>query len=299
MTKPTSDQNVPLAAAALLAETCLLMVIATAAKVFASSVSVEVFPLFRYVFALPLLFAMSMWQFGTASFRVTDLSALALRSVFGLIGLTSWIFAVSMIEITLATAITQSMPVFITLFAPLILGERVGLRRWTAVMFGLAGTMVLIRPGMQGWLQPGIGFALASPIFGALMLVYLRKLGTSDNPVKTSMLYNMFGATVFMVWCLIGDFDWPETTAELLALAGCGTVASIQQWLLALSHKHASASTLAPIHYLSVPISIAVGILLFGESLTVWFIAGTSIIVFATYYIIIRERKIGRRRLDR
>ena len=299
MTKPAADQNVPLAATALLAETCLLMVIATTAKVYAPSVSIEVFLLFRYVFSLPLLFAMSMWQFGSASFRVTDLHALALRSVFGLIGLTSWIFAVSLIEITLATAITQSMPVFITLFAPLILGERVGFRRWTAVVFGLAGTIVLIRPGMQGWLQPGIGFALAAPIFGALMIVYLRKLGTSDEPAKTSLLYNMFGSTIFLVWCLIGDFDWPETTKEILALAGCGAIASIQQWLLALSHKHAPASTLAPIHYFSVPISIAVGILLFGESLTVSFIAGTSIIVLATYYIFIREQKIGHRRLDR
>ena len=287
-------QNVPLAMVALLAETTLLMVIATAAKWFAADVSVQVFLLFRYVFCLPLLVGVSLWHFGRGAFAVADRRAFALRSVFGLFGLSFWIFAVSKIEITRATALSQTLPVFITLLAPLILGERVGIRRWTAVGAGLAGAMILLRPDLDGWLQPGIAYAVAAPFFAALMIIYLRKLGATDSPVKTAMLYNLFGGAVFSAWCLAGDFNWPTAGSEYAALIACGTLASLQQWLLAFSHKLAPASTLAPLHYFSVPLSIGFGIALFDEAITLTFIAGTSVIVGSTYYILVRERSRSR-----
>lgn len=288
-------QNVPLAMAALLCETTLLMVIATTAKWFAADVSVQVFLLFRYVFCLPLLAAVSLWHFGLGAFAIADRRAFALRSVFGLFGLSFWIFAVSKIEITRATALSQTLPVFITLLAPLILGEKVGIRRWTAVGAGLAGAMILLRPDLDGWLQPGIAYAVAAPFFAALMIIYLRKLGATDSPVKTAMLYNLFGAAVFSAWCLSGDFNWPTTGTEYAALVACGTLASLQQWLLAYSHKLAPASTLAPLHYFSVPLSVAIGIVLFNEAITLTFVAGTSVIIGSTYYILVRERSRSRR----
>ena len=291
----TRTQNVPLAMAALLCETTLLMVIAATAKWFAADVSVQVFLLFRYVFCLPLLAAVSLWNFGLDAFAIADRRAFALRSVFGLFGLSFWIFAVSKIEITRATAISQTLPVFITLLAPLILGEKVGIRRWTAVGAGLAGAMILLRPDLDGWLQPGIAYAVAAPFFAALMIIYLRKLGATDSPVKTATLYNLFGAAVFSAWCIAGDFNWPTTGTEYVALVACGTLASLQQWLLAFSHKLAPASTLAPLHYFSVPLSIGIGIALFDEAITLTFVAGTSVIVGSTYYIFIRERSRSRR----
>ena len=283
-------QNVPLAMAALLTETTMLMVIATVAKWFAADVSAQVFLLFRYVFCLPLLAAVSLWQFRLDAFVVADRRAFALRSLFGLLGLSCWIFAVSRIEITRATALSQTLPVFITLLAPLILGERVGIRRWAAVGVGLAGAMILLRPDLKGWLQPGIAYAVAAPFFAALMFLYLRKLGATDSPVKTALLYNLLGGAVFSAWCLAGDFNWPTTGKEYAALVACGTMASFQQWLLAFSHKLAPASTLAPLHYFSVPLSIVIGIALFDEAITLTFVIGTSVIVGSTYYILVRER---------
>ena len=65
---------------------------------------------------------------------------------------------------------------------------------------------------------------------------------------------------------------------------------------MALSHKLAPASALAPLHYFAVPIAIAIGILVFDERLTWSFLLGTSVIVGSTYYILVRERKVGRTR---
>ncbi len=288
-----TGRNVTLGMAALLAETFMLMVIATVAKLFAADISIQVFLLFRYVFSLPLLFSINIWQSGSKALSVTNVQALVLRSVFGLIALTAWLFAISLIEITKATAIAQSLPVFITLLAPIILGERVGIRRWLAVVAGLAGTLILIRPDAHGWLQPGIGYAIAAPFFAALMYIFLRKLGASDAPAKTASIYNLFGAVVFTIWCLLGDFDWPRTSAEFGILAACGVLGSLQQWLIAASHKLAPASTLAPLHYATIPMAIASGVILFGEPITASFLAGTTILVASTYYIFIRERRLG------
>ena len=286
------DRNVPLAMMALLTETALMIAIASVAKLLAPEISIQVIILFRYVFCLPLLVILSLWQFGREAFAVTDFRTLAYRSVFGLLGITFFMFAIAAIDITKATAIQQLLPVFITLLAPFILGERVGIRRWSAVCAGLVGALVLIRPDLEGWLQPGVAYALAAPLFAALMFIFLRKLGASDSPAKTAMLYNMFGTAVFSVWCSFGDFDWPTTRIEVVALVACGLVASLQQWLMAVSHKLAPASTLAPIHYSSVPLSIVSGILLFGENITLTFVLGTSIIIGSTYYIFVRDRRI-------
>jgi drug/metabolite transporter (DMT)-like permease len=71
---------------------------------------------------------------------------------------------------------------------------------------------------------------------------------------------------------------------------GLGVVASFQQFFLAQSHVHAEASTLAPLHYLSIPFGVGVGILLFGEIITMKFLIGTAIIIASTYYIFLREQ---------
>ncbi len=238
---------------------------------------------------------LGLWQHGRTVLVVHNVRVLIWRCVSGLAGLTCWLLAVSKIEITTATAIAQTLPAFITVLAPLLLGEIIGLRRWIAVATGLIGTMVLLRPDVEGWLQPGIAYALAAPFFAALMFIFLRKLGTSDSPVKTALIYNIFGTAVFSLWCVAADVDWPSIPAEFSILVACGFLASLQQWLMALSHKLAPASTLAPLHYFAVPLSIAAGVVIFGEDITITFLAGTSIIIASTYYILVRERKAQRR----
>ena len=285
----------PLGSFALLSEIALSIVIASSAKLVSDTVSVAVFLLFRYLFSLPPLLVFGLWQHGRTVLVVQNVRALVWRSVFGLTGLTCWLLAVSKIEITKATAIAQTLPAFITVLAPLLLGDVIGLRRWIAVAAGLIGALVVLRPDLEGWFQTGVAYALAAPFFAALMLIFRQRLGASAPPIKSTLIYNIFGAAVFSLWCATSDVDWPSIPAEFAILVACGLLASLQQWLMALSHKLAPASTLAPLHYFAVPLSIAAGVVVFGEEITIAFLTGTSIIVGSTYYILVRERKARQR----
>lgn len=292
MQERTENQNIALGAAALLTEIVFSVAVATIVKLVSADVSVLVILLFRYLFCLPLLIVYGLFDRGLYVLRIINHRAQALRTVFGIIALSAWMAAVSRIEITTATAVFQTAPVFITLFAPIVLGEQIGLRRWSAVCIGLAGTIIILRPDQEGWFQIGTIAAIASPFFAGLMFVYLRKLGRSDAPVTTAICYNFVGAAVFSVLCLALPVTLPAAPLDVTLLIGCGMLASIQQFLMALSHKLAPASTLAPLHYSAVPLAIGVGIVVFDETISWSFLVGTAVIISSTYYIFVRERKV-------
>ena len=217
-----------------------------------------------------------------------------MRTGFGFMGLITWFLAISKIDISLATALLMTMPIFITALSIVIAKERVGLRRLTSVLLGFVGVLVLlfpITPELDLW---GVVFALLGSIFAALMFVYLRILGRSDPSVSTAIWYNSTGVILAGVLiCIASGFDLEVNFSDpnpIYILVSLGFLASFQQFFLAQSHIHAEASALAPFHYLSIPFGVGVGILLFGEVITVKFLIGTTIIVISTYYIFLRER---------
>ena len=276
-------------------EVVLFVSSASVAKYLSGEITVSVFLLFRFAFSIPLLLAFGVLHRGRKLLHVVDRKTLALRSIVGIFGITTWLLAVSAIEITIATALAQTIVVFVTILAPFLLGEKIGVRRWSAVMLGLAGALVLIDPSSGGWLELGILYAIAAPFFAALMFILLRKLGSTDEPVTTSTYYNIFGFFVFAVWCALTDQNWPSRDETVILLIVCGIAASLQQFLIAYGHKLAPASVLAPFQYFAVPISIAIGITVFDETISMKFVVGTSVIVASTYYIIVRERRAKNR----
>ena len=172
--------------------------------------------------------------------------------------------------------------------------EKVGVKRSGSVILGFFGILVLllpITPELNIW---GAIFALLGALFAALMFVYLRILGRSDPPASTAIWYNSVGAVLAGILTYIFDrftplFNLPGFEVIYVFIA-VGVLASFQQFFLAQSHMYAEASVLAPLHYLSIPFSVCVGILFFGEIITVKFLIGTSIIIASTYYIFLREQ---------
>ena len=282
--------NVILGTFAIFLELCILMAISSIVKTVSSEVSISVILLFRFWFCLPFLFAIGLYQHGIGVFHVSDVQSLILRSVFGFIGLTTMFIALSLVDITKVVALGQTSAVFITLLAPLILGESVGMRRWIAVLIGMCGVLIVLQPGTEGWFAPGILFALASPFFAALMFIFLRKIGLSDTPATSSIVYNCFGTLVISIWCLTSAVDLPSSPTIWVILAIGGVLSTFQQILMATAHALAPASTLAPMRYFAVPISIAIGIVLFQEEITWNFLLGTLVIILSTHYIVIRQR---------
>ena len=290
-----TGRAIALGAASLFGVISLAFVIAAFVKLATPTVPVFAVLFCRFLFCLPLLFAYGWYQRGGALLQINSPGVLVRRTVFGFTGLTAWFLAISMVDLSLATALAQTMPIFITVMSIPILGESVGWRRIGAVLAGLAGVLVLLGPVEMAGNLVGISFALAHPFFSALMFVYLRKLGLGDAPISTALWHNMAGVVASFLLGMadgsVGVLFGGGVPAEVwLMLVAIGVLASLQQFLMPLSHSLAPASVLAPVHYSAIPLGVAVGVVFFGERITLPFVAGVVVIVLATYYILVRER---------
>lgn len=295
---PAPAQNVPLGALFLFSEIVISMGLAGLVKQISGDVSFFVIMFFRYLLSLPLLFLLGWHQRRRAMLQVGQIKILIARTVVGMVGLSAWFNAVIYLPISLASVLAQTMTIFITILAPVMLGETVGPRRIIAVLFGFLGVIILINPfaGTSAAELSGIGllFGMAAPLFAALMFIFLRKLGQSDAPVSTTLWYNIAGTIVFFALAQAEGLPVPQISSDIyfiwFVLVFTGLASSVQQFLMAKSHQLASATALAPVHYSAVPVSVFIGILFFDEVITLTFIAGTAVIIGSTWYIFQREQ---------
>ena len=142
---------------------------------------------------------------------------------------------------------------------------------------------------MISWKNFGIFLGVLSPFFGALMTIYIRKLGKTDHPTTIALWYNIIGTIVFLFICLFNQTELPKSNSLIMFLVLIGIMSSFQQFFLAYSLKMAPVSLLAPLRYISVPIGIVVGVFIFDEIISKTFFLGTVIIVFSSFLIIKRE----------
>ena len=295
---PPPKQNVSLGMTLLFSEIVISMGISALVKQISGDVSFLVIMFYRYLASLPLLFLLGWYQRPANLLRVKQVKTLVIRIIMGAVGLSAWFNAVIYLPLSVATVLSQTMAIFITIMAPFILGERVGAHRIVAVLFGFFGVVLLINPFSELASSPlwgiGLAFGLAAPFFGALMFIFLRKLGQTEAPISTTLWYNMTGAILFFVLAVADGTLIPQNLAEKnfiwFTLIFIGVASSAQQFLMAKSHQIASATVLAPVHYTAVPISIFIGILFFNEVITLPFLAGTSVIIGSTWYIFHREK---------
>ena len=290
------EQNVHLGVILLLSEIVLSIGISALVKQISGDVSFFVIMFYRYLASLPLLLLLGWHQRQANLLHVGQVKTLIVRIIMGTIGLSAWFNAVIHLPLSVATVLAQTMAIFITLMAPFFLGEKVGPHRLGAVLLGFVGVLFLINPFAESSPVWGIGltFGLAAPFFGALMFIFLRKLGRTEAPISTSLWYNITGTILFFALAVI---DGPLVPQKLtndnfvwFLLIFIGMASSIQQFLMAKSHQLASVTVLAPFHYAAVPISIFIGILFFNEIITLPFLIGTGVIICSNWYIFQREK---------
>jgi drug/metabolite transporter (DMT)-like permease len=192
-----------------------------------------------------------------------------------------------------ATAVSFVTPAFITVLSVFVLKETVGLRRWVAVALGLAGVLVVLRPG-AGAFQPAAVFPLASAICGAVMVVVTRRIGTAERTEITLLWSSGFGLALLSLsaplW--LTAMGWREVgfAAAMAALYAGG------QLLLVLAYGRGEASALAPFSYAQIVIATALAGLVFGVTPDAISLVGMALIVFSGAYTLYRERVASRLR---
>jgi drug/metabolite transporter (DMT)-like permease len=200
-------------------------------------------------------------------------------------------YAISVISLAKALTLAFIAPLIVTAFSPILLGEKVGFRRWTAVAVGFIGSLIVIRPGFLEFNLASIA-ALATGFFYGFYLIITRKLSTSDNPLLTLLITGMVGAVLVS---LIIPFYWVKPTLNQWSLmAGIGVFACIGHLFLILSLKYADASKLAPLGYTEIIPNVIIGYYFFSELPDNWTYLGLLIIVLSGLYISRREYHLSR-----
>ena len=200
-------------------------------------------------------------------------------------------YAISVISLAKALTLAFIAPLIVTAFSPILLGEKVGFRRWTAVAVGFIGSLIVIRPGFLEFNLASMA-ALATGFFYGFYLIITRKLSTSDNPLLTLLITGMVGA---LLVSLIIPFYWVKPTLNQWSLmAGIGVFACIGHLFLILSLKYADASKLAPLGYTEIIPNVIIGYYFFNELPDNWTYLGLFIIVLSGLYISRREYYLSR-----
>ena len=237
---------------------------------------------FTVFFTLPIMF----FLFKKYLVWTTNPKLQFLRGLILLIANICFFYSISIISLAKALTLAFIAPLIVTAFSPFFLGEKVGYRRWLAVIIGFVGTLVVIRPGFVEINLASIA-ALTTGIMYGFYLIITRKLSSSDNPLLTLLLTGVVGAIIIS---LIMPIVWVQPSLTQWSLmAAVGIFACIGHFFLILSLKYADASKLAPFSYFEIVTNILIGYYFFGDFPDKWTFLGLFIIVSAGFYIFRRE----------
>jgi len=237
---------------------------------------------FTVVFTLPVMFF-----FYNRQLVWTDKPKLQfIRGMILLCANVCFFYSISVISLAKALTLAFIAPLIVTAFSPILLGEKVGVRRWTAVIIGFIGSLVVIRPGFVE-LNLASFAALGTGVMYGFYLIITRKLSTSDNPLLTLLLTGLVGAVI--VSCIV-PFVWVKPTLNQWSMmAAIGVFACIGHLFLILSLKYADASKLAPFSYFEIITNIIIGYYFFNNFPDNWTFLGLFIIIISGVYISRRE----------
>ena len=254
---------------------------------------------FRSFFAILPIIVVLAWrhELNTALQTKRPWSHVA-RGVVGVTAMGLGFFALTRLPLPDAIMLNYAQPLLVVVFSALFLHEVIRFYRWTAVVVGLVGVLIISWPklslfdGSAGSEQAvGVIAALAAAAVSAVALLLVRRLVHTE---RTPTIVLWFSVTASVVGLLTLPFGWDALSFQQYAfLIGAGICGGIAQILMTESYRHAEASTVAPFEYTSMILGIAVGYLAFGDLPTIHTIVGGMIVVAAGIFIIWRERQLG------
>lgn len=219
---------------------------------------------------------------------------LQVARTFGLLG-SAFFFILSLhyLPLASASAIAFAAPLMVTALSIPLLGEVVGPRRWAAVVAGLCGVLVVIRPG-SGTFGLAAMYPLLSAVSWAVGMIITRKTSQMDSATTTMSYSAVIGLAALS---LVVPFEWRSPGPGVIGLAALMAVASTAgQFLVVTAYGRAKASVLAPISYSQIIWSGLLGLLVFGNVPDGWTLTGAAIIIGSGIYTAHRERVVARRR---
>lgn len=261
----------------------------------------------RSLVALPCTLLFYRYYEGRRGLPTTQQPRLEyLRGVFLFLSYTAYMMGLAALPLADIEAIRFSGPLMITLLSVLMLGEKVGPRRWLALLVGFIGVLLIVRPGSAAF-NLGSVFILISVLFYALTVILTRKLQTNDSSATmayySSLVYLAATLVLAPLPAILGEAPnahpsiafliraWSmPALLDLGIMAGLGLVWAGWMYFMSRAYSVAPASVIAPFEYASLPINIMWGLLIWQEIPTAMTLAGAFLTLSSGLYVLYRER---------
>ncbi len=247
----------------------------------------------RYAFGIVLLLPV-IRPILAANITRKQLGILSLRGVVHAGGVIMWFFAMARIPIADVTAMNYVSPVYVTIGAALFLGERLAARRIMAVIVGLIGAVIILRPGFRE-LDPGHVAMIFGPMgLGASYLLAKRV----SQELSPAVIVAMLTITVSIGLAPLALIVWIKPTIyEVVVLAGVAVLATLAHYSMSRAFRVAPVSVTQPVTFLQLVWAVLLGWLAFGEGIDPYVVFGGTVIVAAVSFISWREAVLKRRRV--
>lgn len=251
---------------------------------------------FRSALGAVVVVAAALATGGPSLLVTANIGSHALRSTAGTIAMFCNFAAYTLLPLADATAIGFAAPLFVVVMAAIILAERVHAYRWSAVVIGFLGVILIAGPeaSLSHSALYGAIFALSGAALQAAAMILIRRMSAYEHSITIAFYFMLTSASVSL---LTAPFGWQLPTAsEAAVLVLAGIAGGLGQIFLSFSYRYSEASVLAPFDYAAMIWAVILGYFVFQElpSPAVW--AGGAIVIAAGLLILWRERRLGKQR---
>ena len=208
----------------------------------------------------------------------------------GMTGINFW--ALQYLQLTVTSSIFFTVPILIALMSAALLGEKLDRGRWAAILVGFAGVLVIVRPGSASF-HPAMLGSLANALLYSVFMLTTRRLAAYESP-ETIQYLPAVGAAVLLTPFALAAWQWPASALEWAIACLLGALGATGHYLLALAHRYAPASVIAPFLYQQVLYMALFGYVVFGDvpAPAVWL--GAGVVIGSGLYLFYRERWTAR-----
>ena len=244
---------------------------------------------FRSLFALVPIAVLIAQQGGIARLRTGRPGLHALRCIVGFGSMLCFFHAFRVMPLADVIAIGFAAPLFVTALSVPLLKEKVGVRRWSAVVVGFVGVLIMVRPGADIF-EVGAGIALLGTVLYSLAMILMRDLGRTDSTAAITFYFTMSGTIVAglampFTWVQPAGFDW-----ALLILVGL--IGGVAQLLMTQAFRLTPVAVIAPFDYTAMLWGTALGYMVWGEVPDALLWVGAAIVAASGLYIVYRETRL-------
>jgi drug/metabolite transporter (DMT)-like permease len=202
-------------------------------------------------------------------------------------GINFW--ALQYLQLTVTSSIFFSVPLIIALASASFLGEKLDAGKWIAIVTGFAGVLVIVRPWGAEF-HPAMLASVANAMLYSVFMMMTRRLAAYDSP-ETIQYLPAVGAAIGLAPFALAAWQTPEGWLEWSVVCLTGVLGGLGHYLLALAHRYAPASVIAPFLYQQVIYMALFGYLVFGDVPSTWVWLGAAVVVGSGLYLFAREQK--------